>query len=139
MRHFVDTNVLVYAHDEAEPAKRDAALAWLAQYAGQVVLSAQVLAEFYVTVTRKLARPLSPAVAAEQLEELAAVPVVPVDGDLVRSAARLAHVHRLSLWDALVVRAAAVGGCDVLATEDLAHDTVLDGVRILNPFRAARR
>ena len=139
MRYFVDTNVLVYAHDEAEPAKRDAALSWLAAHAGQVVLSAQVLAEFYVTVTRRLARPLAPAVAAEQLDELGAAPVVPVDDDLVRSAARLSHVHHLSLWDAMVVRAAAVGGCDVLATEDLTHNTVLDGVRILNPFLDPRR
>jgi predicted nucleic acid-binding protein len=53
---FVDTNVLVYAHDEDEPAKREIALHVLEEHADALVLSTQVLAEFYVTVTRKLTR-----------------------------------------------------------------------------------
>jgi predicted nucleic acid-binding protein len=137
VRPFVDTNVLVYAHDEDEPDKREIALAWLETHAGEFVVSAQVLAEFYVTVTRKLSRPLDPAVAAEQLEELAEGVVIPVDSDMVRSAARLSRAHQVSLWDATVIRAALRGGCDVVVSEDLAHEAVLDGVQILNPFLAA--
>lgn len=137
MRPFVDTNVLVYAHDEDEPHKREVALAWLETHAGEFVVSAQVLAEFYVTVTRKLSRRLDPAVAAEQLEELANGAVVPVDSDLVRSAARLSRAHQVSLWDAMVIRAAVRGGCDVVVTEDLMHEAVLDGVQILDPFQSA--
>ena len=134
MRAFVDTNILVYAHDADEPAKREIALAWLLDNAGEFVVSAQVLAEFYVTVTRKLSRPLATAVAAEQLKELANGAVVPVDSELVRSAARLSREHQVSLWDAMIVRAASRGGCDVVVSEDLAHGAILDGVQVLNPF-----
>lgn len=137
VRPFVDTNVLVYAHDEDEPEKREIALTWLQANADEFVVSAQVLAEFYVTVTRKLPHPLDPAAAADQVEELANGTVVPVDSDLVRSAGRLSRAHQLSLWDAMVIRAALRGGCDVLVTEDLAHEAVLDGIQILNPFLAA--
>lgn len=132
---FVDTNVLVYAHDEDEPVKRELALRLLVEHAGEVVVSAQVLAEFYVVVTRKLAHPLDPATAAVQMGELATGRVVPVDKDLVRGAAELSRRQQLSLWDAMVVRAAAHAGCTRLLTEDLADDAVLDGVRIENPFR----
>jgi predicted nucleic acid-binding protein len=100
------------------------------------VHAAQVLAEFYVTTTRKLARPLDAAAAAEQISDLSAVPVVPIDGELVRTAVQLSQAHQLSLWDAMVVRAAVRGGCDTLVTEDLPQGTVLDGVRVFNPFAA---
>lgn len=134
MRPFVDTNVLVYAHDEDEPAKREAALALLADIGPTMVLSAQVLAEFFVTVTRKLARPLDVATAAAQVDRLAVAASVGTDGDLVREAVELHRRHSLSVWDAMVVRAAVRGGCDVLFTEDLHHGQVLDGVEVRNPF-----
>jgi predicted nucleic acid-binding protein len=134
VRPFIDTNILVYAHDEDEPHKREIALAWLDDHADELVVSSQVLAEFYVTVTRKLARPMQPAAAAEQVDELTNATVVVVDGELVRSAARLSQTHEMSLWDAMIVRAAVRGGCDHVVTEDLTHGAVVDGVRILNPF-----
>jgi predicted nucleic acid-binding protein len=134
VRPFVDTNVFVYAHDADEPAKRERALELLAEHAASLVVSTQVLAEFYVVTTRKLAKPLEPEVAAAQLDDLSRGTVVGMDSDLVRSAVSLSREHGLSLWDAMIVRAAVRGGCDVLFSEDMTDGATLDGVRVSNPF-----
>lgn len=134
VRPFIDTNVLVYAHDRDQPDKRERALNLLADHAGDLVVSTQVLAEFYVVATRKLARPLAAQEAAAQVDEMAQGTVVGMDADLVRSAVAFSREHSLSLWDALIVGAAVRGGCDVLFTEDLSDGTTLDGVLVSNPF-----
>ena len=134
-RAFVDTNVLVYAVDEADPAKRDRARAVLADSAAQLVLSAQVLSEFYVVVTRKLEAPLSEPDAAEAVRALARLPVVVADAELVMAAVALSRQAQISFWDAQIVAAAAVAGCDHVLTEDLSHGTEISSVRIENPFR----
>lgn len=132
---FLDTNVFVYAYDEADSAKRDRARDTIV-HTPHVVISTQVLAEFYQVTTRKLATPLPPDRAAEVLAEMSQLEVVTQDAALVRSAAALSRFAGLSLWDAMIVRAAATAGCDVLLTEDLAGGSTLDGVRIENPFAA---
>ena len=133
---FFDTNVLVYAADADEPDKQAAAIALFRSCVdtGAILLSTQVLQEFYVTVTRKLARPLAPASALEAVMRLAMLPLVTVTADMISAAAQLAERSHLSFWDALIVRAAAVGGAEVLYTEDLSHGSMVDGVRIVNPF-----
>ena len=133
---FVDTNVFVYALDTDEPRKRAIALEVLSNPADAFVTSAQVLAELYVTVTRKLRRPLPAADAAKRIEELSNLPVVSVDVALVRAAVALSEGAHLSYWDAAVVVAAASAGCRRLVTEDLQHGIDLAGVRIENPFRS---
>ena len=133
-RAFVDTNVLVYAVDEADPAKRDRARAVLADSAAQLVLSSQVLSEFYVVATRKLEAPLSEPDAAEAVRALARLPVVVADAELVMAAVALSRQAQISFWDAQVVAAAAVAGCDHVLTEDLSHGTEISSVRIENPF-----
>lgn len=138
-RDFVDTNVLVYAVDDADPAKRDRARSILAAdgAASRLVLSTQVLCEFYVVVTRRLEQPLSPADAADAVRELSKLAVVGADPDLVGDAVRLSIEAQLSLWDALVVEAARVAGCGRVLTEDLSHGAEIASVRIENPFAAA--
>lgn len=134
---FLDTNVLVYAVDDADPRKRDLARAILrAGPAGDVVLSTQVLSEFYVVVTRKLAQPMSEADAAAAVDQLAKLPIVMTDAELVRSGIAISRESRLSLWDGLIAAAAAAGGCDRLLSEDLADGMTIRSVRIENPFRA---
>lgn len=130
---FLDTNVFVYAYDDADPVKRDRARD-LIVHTPHVVISAQVLAEFYQVTTRKLATPLPPDRAVEVLAEMSQLEVVPQDAALVRSAAALSRSAGLSLWDAMIVRAAATAGCAVVLTEDLDAGSTLDGVRIQNPF-----
>ena len=139
MTAFFDTNVLVYLFDSASPEKQGKARDVFSERAqrDEVLLSTQVLQEFYVTVTRKLASPLSAAQAERLVRDFAAFPVVSTDAPLVVAAVALSRRHRLSLWDAMIVVAARAGGATELLTEDLQHGRVLEGVRIDNPFRAA--
>jgi predicted nucleic acid-binding protein len=136
-RRFADTNVLVYLFDADAPAKRERAREILATdgVEGRLVISTQVLQELFVTVTRKLAVPLTPAQALAALDGLDELPVTTVDRPLVRSAAELSIRHRISLWDALIVEAARAGGCKVLLTEDLQDGWKVAGLRVENPFR----
>lgn len=133
-RAFVDTNVLVYAFDDRDEAKRDRARALVAEPPAPLVISAQVIGEFHVTVTRKLPTPLGQDDAAAAVNELLRLPVVPVDGELARAAVRTSAEAQLSYWDALIVEAAVVGGCDLLLTEDLSAGQTIRGVRVENPF-----
>jgi predicted nucleic acid-binding protein len=134
--HFVDTNVLVYAEDLDAGAKHDVArdlvLELWAERTG--VVSIQVLAEFYVIVTRKLRRPLAPGQAREIVEQYLAWQVVHGSPALLRAGMRRATAARLSLWDALIVEAAASRGCERLYTEDLHDGQVFGRVRVVNPF-----
>ncbi len=132
---FVDTNVFVYAVDASSPAKRIRAQSLLADLADSIVISTQVLLEFYVTATRKLAKPLSPEDAERRVHELSGTDVVEVTVPLVRTAITLSREHRLSLWDALIVESARARGCRRLFSEDLQHGRKFGNVRVENPFR----
>ena len=135
-RSFVDTNVLVYRFDHGEPAKRAVTKRLLDRaFPGSLVISTQVLAEFYVVTTTKLSRPLRPDLASEAVERLSALPVVGSDAELVRSGVNLSRVTGLSLWDALIVQAAALAHCDRILSEDLQDGAIIEGVRVENPFR----
>ena len=138
MRAFFDTNVLVYVFDRDSPEKSRRAHELMRGHvaSGGLVLSTQVLQEFYVTVTRKLARPLPEETALAALRRLAVLPTVQVDSRLVLEAARRSQALTLSFWDALIVQAAIEGGATHLLSEDLQHGRSIDGVTIQNPFRA---
>jgi predicted nucleic acid-binding protein len=136
-RQFLDTNVLVYAHDATAGAKRSRALKLVEDLweSGEGCLSLQVLQEFFVTMTRKVARPLPHPVAAGLVEKLGTWTThSPTTKDLL-AAIDLYGRRKISLWDALVVRSASQLGCRVLWTEDLKDGETYDGVRIRNPFR----
>jgi predicted nucleic acid-binding protein len=132
-RAFLDTNVLVYAVDDADPAKKKIARTLLAQ-ADDVVLSAQVLNEFYVTVTRKLKPAVEPEAAAHMVRNLARIPCVAVDAQLVQLALRAGKRWQLSHWDSLVIEAARQAGCSRVLTEDLPTGADYNGLVIENPF-----
>jgi len=134
----LDTNVLVYAIDDSEPEKRDIARRSLesTRY-GKLILSVQILGEFYVTVTRKLAEPVSDAQATEALDWLGLLSVISIDTALVKSAIHISRSAQLSYCDGLVVAAAARGGCQRLLSEDLNDGQQIGSVRIENPFREA--
>jgi len=136
MKTFFDTNVLVYAFDVDAPAKRKKAAQLLSERAaaGEVLVSTQVLQEFYVTVTRKLARPLAEELALVATRELTAFPVVNVDANLVVAAIGSSREHRISFWDALIVEAARSGGASVLYSEDFSDGRSFAGATVKNPF-----
>ena len=131
---FVDTNVLVYMFDSDSPGKQAKARQLVNDNAENIILSTQVLGEFYVTVTRKLAKPLSADRAIEALDDLCAFPVRSVHSELTRSAARRSESSQLSYWDALIVESALEAGAGVLLTEDLQHGQMFARLRVVNPF-----
>jgi predicted nucleic acid-binding protein len=134
-RTFVDTNILVYALDDAEPEKREIARRSPgSKRYGELILSTQILGEFYVTVTRKLAQPVPATKAAEALDWLGLLPVVAIDAALIKSAAQISRSSQLSYWDSLVVAAATRGGCQRLLSEDLNDDQAIGSVCVENPF-----
>jgi predicted nucleic acid-binding protein len=135
VRTFVDTNVWVYAADEAEPSKMSRARSVLGDLApADVVISAQVLSEYHVTVTQKLASPMTHDEAARAVHTKARFEVVPVTASLVQSAIDRQRQNALSFWDALILEAARVARCQLLLTEDLHDGQVLDGLEIRDPF-----
>ena len=138
---FLDTNVLVYAYDISESKRMTIARALLETVlrTGNGCLSTQVLGEFYVTVTRKIETPLTPAAASQIVNLLGELTVVSIDLPLVRQAIHLHREHHLSYWDALIIAAAARAGCTEILTEDLNPGQVLLGVHIVNPFTPRSR
>lgn len=135
-RAFLDTNVLVYLFDHDVPEKTERARNLLEQAEpGELVLSAQVLGEFYVVVTRKLERPLDSSQATQAVDWLALFPVIPIGAGLVKAAIQTSRASQVSYWDGLILATAAAGGCERLLTEDLNHGQVFESVRVENPFR----
>lgn len=136
IRAFLDTNVVVYAYDRSEPEKRRRAIEILGVGGPQLVVSTQVMAEFFVVVTRKLSPPLDLDSAAAVVADLKEFEVITTDAQLVERSISTSREHQLSLWDALIVEAAVLGGCDVLYTEDLSEGATIRGVEVVNPFRS---
>lgn len=136
----VDTNVLVYAYDRAEPQKQQQAIALLDQLVQHDMgaLTTQILAEFFVTVTRKLAAPLNPADAYTRIEHfLLAWTVYETSGLVVLEAARGVRDHQLSYWDAQIWATARLYQVPVVLSEDFSSGSSLEGVRFVNPFDPA--
>lgn len=133
-RTFVDTNVLVYLFDRDAPDKQQRAREILASTGETLVLSTQVLQEFYVAVTRKLATPLPAAEAESAVRDLASLDVVVVDVPLIQAAVATARTSKLAFWDALIIEAARSGGCTRLISEDLQDGQTFGSVRVENPF-----
>ena len=138
MTVFVDTNVLVYARDDSEPDKQPRAAAWVEHLwrSRTARLNIQVLQEYYATTTRKLEPGLSPEQARADVRDLLAWRPVPVDAEAIEAGWSVEDRFGLSCWDALIVATAKIAGCEYLLTEDLQHGAELDGLRVVNPFRA---
>jgi predicted nucleic acid-binding protein len=134
---FLDTNVLVYAASSSrnEAAKRERALKLVQE--ADFGLSAQVLQEFYVTVTTKMKKPMAPELAVALMDEYRVFPTVPTDYPLVVSAVELSVKYGISYWDGAIIAAAQVLEADTLYTEDLNHGQRYETVRVVNPFREA--
>jgi predicted nucleic acid-binding protein len=135
---FFDTNVLLYMYSTADSAKQVRAKELFRSYApdGRLLLSTQVVQEFYVAGLRKLGLPrraLHEAVAA-MLEFPHIVIVGPAH---ILSAMSIEERYQISFWDALIVAAAESCGSQVVFTEDLNHGQQYGTVTARNPFRAA--
>jgi predicted nucleic acid-binding protein len=136
-RYFLDTNVLVYAHDRSAGVKYEHAQALLRERweQGDGCLSLQVLQEFYVTITQKVPHPLAQAAAAEIVTDLATWVIhSPTPNDLL-DALRLQRRYQLAFWDAMILNSATVLGCREVWSEDMNDGQQYGGVRVVNPFR----
>lgn len=135
-REFLDTNVLVYAHDNSAGEKHVRAKQLLADLwaSGNGCLSIQVLQEFYVDITRKVKHPLDPETARQRVENLGAWLVHSPTAEDVVEAIRLHQASHLSFWDAMVLSSAVQLDCGTLWSEDLNAGQTVVGTLIKNPF-----
>jgi predicted nucleic acid-binding protein len=136
-RIFVDTSVLVYAYDRSEQRKQRRALEvldWLSA-SGVGMISTQVLAEFFVASTRKLAAPLSVEEAYDRVKNyLLSWTVVDSTGMIALEAARGVRDHQLNFWDGQIWAAARLNQASVVFSEEFNTGAVIEGVRFVNPF-----
>jgi predicted nucleic acid-binding protein len=137
-KHFLDTNVFIYAIDTSPRLKKKREVArhlirgHIQNETG--VISIQVLQEFYQVSTQKIQVPLSTEEAVEYLHYMAVLDVVHPEFDMIVAGIRLHEKHRISFWDALITQAALTAGCTRLLSEDLQHGFEVDHLIVENPF-----
>jgi predicted nucleic acid-binding protein len=137
-KFFVDTNILMYAHDRSTGEKHIRANGLIQQLwnSGTGVVSTQVLQELCVNIRRKSTRPLSLDETRDLVRDYMDWEVVVNDGDSILEALALERRFSLSFWDALIIHAAERSGAETIYSEDLAHGQVYGSTRVVNPFFA---
>ena len=133
---FVDSNVLIYAHDADAGVKQERAAGRLRELWENGVgrLSTQILQEFYVNVTQKIKRPLARSVAREVIRSYALWVESAITPSTVVRASEISEAWKLAFWDCMILAAAEQDGAEQLLTEDLNHGQVIAGIRVVNPF-----
>ena len=134
---FLDANILVYARDRAEAIKGSIAqqLSNELMNAGRVIVSVQVLSEFFSAATKKCRPCLTAQEAARDVLNLMELcNVVSLTPEVLELAVELVQTHQLTIWDAQIVAAASLAGAGILLTEDIQSRPVIRGVRYVNPF-----
>jgi predicted nucleic acid-binding protein len=136
-KYFVDTNILMYAHDAAGGVKHERAKALVEELwrdrAG--VVSTQILQELVVNLRRKAAQPLDIKTTRDIVMDYMSWQVVINDGNSILEALELEDRYQISFWDALVIQAARTSGAEVVYSEDLSDGQMYDFVRVVNPLR----
>ena len=137
-KYFVDTNILIYAHDAASGSKRDRARQLIEHLwqSGQGVLSTQVLQELCVNLRRKVARPLPVDEIQQLIHDYLSWEVIVNTPQSTIQALEIELRHKVSFWDALVINAAETAGAAILYSEDLATGQKYGSVRVMNPLKA---
>jgi predicted nucleic acid-binding protein len=133
---FVDTNILVYAHDVSAGDKHERAKKLIVDlwHSGKGCLSIQVLQELYVTIRQKIPRPVAAETASQIIVSLAEWRLhTPGVCDLLE-AIEIHQRHRISFWDALIICSAVKLDCAIIWTENLSSGQDYEGVKALNPF-----
>jgi predicted nucleic acid-binding protein len=139
VKTFVDTNILVYAHDTDAGDRHATARTLVAELWDRRsgFLSTQVLQEFYAVVTRKFKPPMPRARARAIVAAYGEWCAVATEPQLIVAASRLEEEHTLSFWDALIVQAAIQAGAERLVSEDLQNGRRFGALTIVNPFGEA--
>jgi predicted nucleic acid-binding protein len=136
-RAFLDTNILVYAYDTHETEKQMIAQAILAEGIEKenLVLSVQVLGEFFNVVTKHIKSPMSPDEAQDVIKTIGHLPVQDIDLSMVNRAIDIHRTYQISYWDSLIVAAAERTNCSTILSEDLNEGQMYHGILIRNPLR----
>lgn len=132
---FLDTNIVVYAVDTTRSATHKRQIARKILREGGFGISTQVLQEFYVTVTKKLKRPLSAATAARWVDQLCKAEHVALDASLVKLGIAYATRYQVSYWDGAILAAAEAMGAALVYSEDLNHGQTYGNVKVISPFK----
>ena len=135
VKSFVDTSVLIYAHDVDGRRKHLVARGLLRELWSERAgtLSMQVLQEFYVNATRKISTPL-PKEVARQVVHTYSVWCIETTPAEIAAAFRIEDESRIGFWDALIVASALKSGAARILSEDLNSQQMIAGVRVENPF-----
>ncbi|MHB8481681.1 MAG: PIN domain-containing protein [Nitrospiria bacterium] len=133
---FVDTNILVYCFDSSDTAKKEKAVQIMEDLwdKSNGVLSLQVLKEFFVTVTAKLPEKMDFKTAKAAVTDLFSWNLFLENRNSLEKSFELIQKYQLSFWDANIISAAILSECNKIYTEDLRHNQVIEGVRIINPL-----
>lgn len=140
-KYFVDTNVLVYAHDRSTGSKHKTAKALVDELwdSGGGVVSTQVLQELCVNLRRKAGHPLPADEVRRLIQDYSSWELVINTADSILQALDIEALYKVSFWDALILHAADVSNATVLYSEDLSHGQKYGSVRVVNPFNSAVR
>jgi len=131
---FVDTNILLYSLDKFDKEKQKLSRLLLREIALEkaVVISTQVLQEFYVAAIKKLNA--TPSLVKEIIISFEKFEVVQTSTEMIKDAIDTSILNKISFWDSLIVVSAESAGCKILLTEDLNHGQFIRGIKIVNPF-----
>lgn len=133
---FVDSNIVVYAHDQSAGDKQRIAQQLIRSLweSRNGCISIQVMQEFYLTVTQKVPLPLEASLVAGVIEDLSTWRVHEPRARDVREAINIQQRYQISFWDAMIIQSAVQLGCQVIWSEDLISDQAIEGIRLINPF-----
>ncbi|HJZ74426.1 MAG TPA: PIN domain-containing protein [Vicinamibacterales bacterium] len=135
-RYFVDTNILMYAHDTSAGVKHERAQALVEKLWRDRtgIVSTQVLQELAVNLRRKVGRPLDAKATREIVAEYLTWQVIVNSGESILEALDLEGRYQISFWDALVLQAAQSSGAEVLYSEDLSSGQQYGPLKVVNPL-----
>jgi predicted nucleic acid-binding protein len=133
---FVDTNILVYAHDRSAGLKHQRAQMLLEQLwdSGQGVLSTQVLQELCINLRRKASQPLPVEEVRQLIRDYSTWEIVTNTAESVLQALDIEMRYKTSFWDALIFQAAESSGASILYSEDLATGQRYGAIQVVNPL-----
>jgi len=135
-KYFVDTNILIYAHDSSAGAKHDRARQLIERLwtSGEGVLSTQVLQELCINLRRKVARPIPVEEVRQLIQDYMSWEIVVNTAESVIRALEIEVRHKISFWDALVLHAAESSGAAILYSEDLSAGQSYGSIQVVNPL-----
>jgi predicted nucleic acid-binding protein len=135
-KYFVDTNILLYAHDRSAGLKHERARGLVERLwtSGEGVLSTQVLQELCINLRRKIARPLPAEEIRQIIQDYLSWEIVVNSPSSVLHALDIELRYQISFWDALVLQSAEGSGAAILYSEDLAAEQKYGAVQVVNPL-----